>query len=46
MNIKALNIHLRIHFLIDYFLDDKTVINDKVTEITHVLQEIIEKFIS
>ncbi len=43
MNTEALNVHLRIHLLIDHFLDDKTAIDDKVTEITHVLQEIIEK---
>ena len=46
INTEALNAHLRIHLFIDCFLDDKTVINNKVAEITHVLQEIIEKFIS
>ncbi len=43
MNTEALNTHLRIHFFIDYFLKDKTAIDDRVTEITHALQEIIEK---
>ncbi len=46
MNIEALNIHLKIHLLIDCFLDDKTAIDDKVAEITYVLQEIIKKFTS
>ncbi len=46
MNTEALNAHLRIHLFVDYFLDDKTAIDDKVTEITHMLQEIIEKFTS
>ncbi len=46
MNIEALNAHLRIHLFVDRFLDDKTAIDDRVTEITHVLQEIIEKFTS
>ncbi len=44
MNTEALNAHLRIHFFIDYFLDDKTAIDDRVAEITHMLQEIIKKF--
>jgi len=43
MNIEALNVHLRIHLFIDHSFDDKTAINDKVTEITHALQEIIKK---
>ncbi len=43
MNTEALNAHLRIHFLIDRFLDDKTMIDDRVTEITHALQEIIKE---
>ncbi len=46
MNTEALNAHLKIHFFIDHFLDDKTAINDRVVEITHALQEIIEKFTS
>ncbi len=46
MNTEALNIYLRIHLFVDCFLDDKTAIDDRVTEITHVLQEIIEKFTS
>ncbi len=46
MNTEALNTHLRIHLLIDCFLDNKTVINDRVAEITHMLQEIIKKFTS
>ncbi len=43
MNTEALNAHLRIHLLINHFLNDKTIINDRVAEITHALQEIIEK---
>jgi len=43
MNTEALNAHLRIHFLVDHFLDNKTTIDDRVAEITHVLQEIIEE---
>ncbi len=43
MNTEALNTHLRIHLLVDHFLDDKTAIDNRVAEITHVLQEIIEK---
>ncbi len=46
MNTEALNTHLRIHLFIDCFLDDKTAIDDRVAEITHVLQKIIEKFTS
>ncbi len=46
MNTEALNTHLRIHLFIDCFLEDKTAIDDRVTEITHALQEIIEKFTS
>ncbi len=46
MNTEALNIHLRIHLFVDHFLDNKTAINDRVAEITHVLQEIIKKFTS
>jgi len=43
MNTEALNTHLRIHFLVDHLLNDKTAINDRVAEITHALQEVIEK---
>ncbi len=46
INTEALNTHLRIHLFIDHSLDDKTAINDRVAEITHVLQEIIKKFTS
>ena len=43
MNTEALNAHLRIHFLVDYSFDNKTIIDDRVTEITYVLQEVIKK---
>ncbi len=43
MNTEALNAHLRIHLFVDHFLNDKTAIDDRVAEITHALQEIIEK---
>ncbi len=46
MNTEALNTHLKIHLLVDHFLDNKTAIDDKVAEITHALQEIIKKFTS
>jgi len=46
MNIKALNAHLRIHILVNHSLNDKTAIDDRVVEITHALQEVIEKFTS
>jgi len=46
MNTEALNAHLRIHLFIDYFLDDKTVIDNRVAKITYMLQEIIKKFTS
>ncbi len=46
MNTEALNTHLRIHFFVDHSLNDKTAIDDRVAEIIHVLQEIIEKFTS
>jgi len=46
MNAETLNVHLRIHFFINYFLNNKMMINDKVAEITHVLQEVIKKFTS
>ncbi len=46
MNTEALNTHLRIHLFINHFLNNKTAINDRVTEITHALQEIIKKFTS
>ncbi len=37
MNTEVLNAHLRIHLFIDHLLNDKTAINDKVTEITYAL---------
>ncbi len=37
MNTEALNVHLKIHLFVNHFLDDKTAINDRVTEITHAL---------
>ena len=43
MNIEVLNAHLKIHLLINCFLNDKTAIDDRVIEITHALQEVIEK---
>ena len=43
MNTEALNAHLRIHLLVDRFLDDKTAINDRVVEIIYALQKVIEK---
>ncbi len=43
INTEALNTHLRIHLFVDCFLDDKTAIDNRVAEITHVLQEIIKK---
>jgi len=46
MNTEALNIHLKIYLFIDCFLNDKTAINNKVVKITHILQEVIEKFTS
>ncbi len=46
MNTEALNAHLKIHLFVDCFLNDKTGINDRVIEITHILQEIIKKFTS
>ncbi len=46
MNTEALNTRLKIHLLVNRFLDDKTVIDDRVVEITYMLQEIIKKFIS
>ena len=46
MNTETLNAHLRIYLFIDHLLDNKIAINDKVTEITHMLQEVIEKFTS
>jgi len=44
MNTKALNVYLQIHFLSDHSLNSKAEMNDKVTEIIRILQEIIEKF--
>ncbi len=46
MNIEALNAHLRIHLFVDHSLNNKTAIDDRVVEITHALQEVIEKFTS
>ncbi len=46
MNTEALNTYLKIHLFIDHFLNDKTAIDDKVAKITHVLQDVIEKFTS
>jgi len=46
MNTKALNTHLKVHLFVDCFLDNKTAIDDRVTEITHALQEVIKKFTS
>jgi len=43
MNTEALNAHLKIHLFVDRFLDDKTVIDDRVAKITHALQKVIEK---
>ncbi len=43
MNTEALNTHLKIHFPVDHFLNDKTVIDDRVTEITYALQKVIKK---
>jgi len=43
MNIEALNTHLRIHLFVNHSLNDRTAIDDRVVEITYVLQEVIEK---
>ncbi len=43
MNIEALNAHLRIHLFVDHSLNDKTAIDNRVVEIIHALQEVIEK---
>jgi hypothetical protein len=44
MNTEALSAYLRIHFLSDHSLNSRAEMNDRVTEIIKVLQEIIEKF--
>ncbi len=44
MNIEALSAYLRIHLSTTNSIDNKKKINDRVTEITRILQEIIEKF--
>jgi hypothetical protein len=36
MNIKSLNIHLRIHLTADCSLNDKAMINNKVIKITYI----------
>ncbi len=43
MNMKALNIYLRIHFFTNHSLNDKTAINDRVAKITYMLQKVIKK---
>ncbi len=43
MNTEALNAHLRIHLLVNHSFNNKTAIDNRVAEITHVLQEIIKK---
>ncbi len=37
MNAEVLNTHLRIHFFINCFLNDKMIINNKVAEIIYAL---------
>jgi len=37
INAETLNAHLRIHFFINFFLNNKIIINDKVVEITYAL---------
>ncbi len=44
MNTEALSAYLQIHLSSDHFLNSKAEINDRVTEIIRILQEIIEKF--
>jgi len=44
MNIEALSAYLQIHLSLNRFLDDKTMMNDRVCKIIRVLQKIIEKF--
>ncbi len=45
MNTEALSAYLQIHLSLKRFLDDKTMMNDRVCKIIRVLQKIIEKFI-
>ncbi len=45
MNTEALSAYLQIHLSLKCFLDDKTMMNDKVRKIIRVLQKIIKKFI-
>ncbi len=45
INTEALNADLQIHLSLNHYLDDKTIINDKVCKIIRMLQKIIEKFI-
>ena len=46
MNAETLNAHLRIHLFINFFLNDKMMIDDRIVEITYALQRVIEKSIS
>jgi len=46
MNTEALSAHLRIHLPADRPLNDRAAVDDRVTEITRVLQEAIEEFTS
>ena len=43
LNTETLNAYLWIHLLLDYSLNSKAEMNDRVTKIIRVLQEIIEK---
>ncbi len=43
MNTEALNAYLQIHLSSNYSLNSRVEMNDRVTEIIKVLQEIIEK---
>jgi len=45
MNTEALSAYLQIHLSLKHFLDDKTMMNDRVCKIIKVLQKIIKKFI-
>ncbi len=45
MNTEALSAYLQIHLSLKHFLNDKTIMNDKVCKIIRVLQKIIKKFI-
>ncbi len=44
MNTEALSAYLWIHLSLKHFLDNKTMMNDKVCKIIRVLQKIIKKF--